>query len=705
MASIAEIRQQYPQYSDLSDQQLADALHKKFYSDMPRADFDAKIGLAKAPKEGGAMDALKSVAKTGYDYANQLRTGMAEGFAGLLALPRTTFEGVAAANRYVGGKAENALGIEPGTIVDPMQKYGRMINPLSYMPGYETTEGAVKSIEKLPGVPAFAGPPQSLPQKAVRYTGEAAGAAPFAGPAIIFGSGLGSTAGEEIASRTGVVSPKTGKAIGGLTGGLAASVPGMVRSTPAEMIARRTDDMTPAEWNAAVQRQQQANAQGTPLLGPEAMDNPAMQRLASDVAASSGGGRQIDRFLQGRVPAARAATEGQLNAIGPAAIPEDAARRLQEAATRVIQDASRARSAASGPYYEAAAATPIPQPSVAFLTQTIDDLARNAPQQVAGQLNALRQRILDNPTVGAVSGEIKLLREATRPDAIGVPLADRMAASRATPLVQAAEREMEAVSPMYATGQATHRAMSPRVNALEQGDIGRLAAPRPEEIGRVGSKLAQQWEVVANPENARPATIRAVATELQGVQGGAEAFRDLARTHLQNAFDKAFKDIQAGQNRMAPVNFRNSIAGTEQSRQNLQAVLEEAARLNGQNPTGVYAGFRNLLDTFERMGRVPGIGSPTASRSEAFAEASRGGVVNTVGEIANLTKPLEFATRWWRDIVQRGNMAELADIFTRPDSVQVMREMAMVRPGTARANALASQLVLGARGLQEQQQQ
>jgi hypothetical protein len=46
MASLAEIRAKYPQYDDLSDQALADALHRKFYSDMPREEFDAKIGLS-----------------------------------------------------------------------------------------------------------------------------------------------------------------------------------------------------------------------------------------------------------------------------------------------------------------------------------------------------------------------------------------------------------------------------------------------------------------------------------------------------------------------------------------------------------------------------------------------------------------------------------------------------------------------------------
>lgn len=45
MATLQEIRQQYPQYNDMTDQQLADRLYQKFYADMPRQQFDAKVGL------------------------------------------------------------------------------------------------------------------------------------------------------------------------------------------------------------------------------------------------------------------------------------------------------------------------------------------------------------------------------------------------------------------------------------------------------------------------------------------------------------------------------------------------------------------------------------------------------------------------------------------------------------------------------------
>lgn len=46
MPTIAEVRQKFPQYEDLSDDQLAEALHRKFYSDMPREEFNQRIGLS-----------------------------------------------------------------------------------------------------------------------------------------------------------------------------------------------------------------------------------------------------------------------------------------------------------------------------------------------------------------------------------------------------------------------------------------------------------------------------------------------------------------------------------------------------------------------------------------------------------------------------------------------------------------------------------
>jgi len=48
--NIQEIRAKYPQYADMSDQQLAEGLHQKFYSDMPFNDFAQKIGFQWVPE-------------------------------------------------------------------------------------------------------------------------------------------------------------------------------------------------------------------------------------------------------------------------------------------------------------------------------------------------------------------------------------------------------------------------------------------------------------------------------------------------------------------------------------------------------------------------------------------------------------------------------------------------------------------------------
>lgn len=65
MPTIAEVRAQYPDYSDMSDAALASALHSKFYADMPQDEFNAKIGLSAPKAESGPSmaDRLISTAK------------------------------------------------------------------------------------------------------------------------------------------------------------------------------------------------------------------------------------------------------------------------------------------------------------------------------------------------------------------------------------------------------------------------------------------------------------------------------------------------------------------------------------------------------------------------------------------------------------------------------------------------------------------
>jgi len=64
MATLVEFRAKHPEYNDMPDLALADALHKKFYADVPKPDFYQSVGLFASPNQipGGATPA--PVAKT-----------------------------------------------------------------------------------------------------------------------------------------------------------------------------------------------------------------------------------------------------------------------------------------------------------------------------------------------------------------------------------------------------------------------------------------------------------------------------------------------------------------------------------------------------------------------------------------------------------------------------------------------------------------
>lgn len=62
--NLAQFRQQYPQYNDVPDVQLANAFHQKYYSDMPLNVFYQKIGLNASPGQSSGQSAPNPQAQT-----------------------------------------------------------------------------------------------------------------------------------------------------------------------------------------------------------------------------------------------------------------------------------------------------------------------------------------------------------------------------------------------------------------------------------------------------------------------------------------------------------------------------------------------------------------------------------------------------------------------------------------------------------------
>lgn len=135
MATIAEIRAQYPQYSDMSDAALADALYKKFYSDLPRAEFDAKIGL-QAPRSEGMPTAPRQELTAGQRMYQSIRPYVAP-----------TIEALGSA----GGALLGAPLGPPGVVGGAGLGYGLAKEALElgdvYLGGKEPRKGAAIAVE------------------------------------------------------------------------------------------------------------------------------------------------------------------------------------------------------------------------------------------------------------------------------------------------------------------------------------------------------------------------------------------------------------------------------------------------------------------------------------------------------------------------------------------------------------------------------
>lgn len=75
--TLDEVRQKYPQYSEIPDAELADKLHQKFYSSMDRAEFDKRIGFSAEPmslfpSREQFGEAIKNVPGSAASYAGDM---------------------------------------------------------------------------------------------------------------------------------------------------------------------------------------------------------------------------------------------------------------------------------------------------------------------------------------------------------------------------------------------------------------------------------------------------------------------------------------------------------------------------------------------------------------------------------------------------------------------------------------------------------
>jgi hypothetical protein len=199
--SIEQVRQQYPQYNHLSNEDLAARLHQKFYSYMPQKEFFNQIGLnesVQSEKISQAQDIKQEMPSAYVRYPLAILQGLAESGQNL--------------GKFLGtGRLRKAFGMPEEEPVDFRKALGYEYQPTGgekltefatkEAPGFLIPEtklfGAVEKLKQLPKVGRFVGEvaAKGIPFGAYQATQEESPLTGFAKGVGGYATGLGAIKG------------------------------------------------------------------------------------------------------------------------------------------------------------------------------------------------------------------------------------------------------------------------------------------------------------------------------------------------------------------------------------------------------------------------------------------------------------------------------------------------------------------------------
>lgn len=639
---IATIRNQYPQYGDLSDDQLASALHKKHYSDMPYSEFAAKVGLAAAdPKQAGVAGGIKAAGEAIGGAIDKAGTAAYRGLASVIGAPTD-----------IGNIFSSAL---------PDGVYKRIYDYLNFGPTSDQVKDFFFKDLNIPERDA-----ESNTGRIAQKGFEGLSAAVFSGGTgpLSATMGAGAGVGSETASQA-FPNSRLAPVVGSLVG---ASLPyGASRFSPgvSRIIKDSLEGVPVNQIDDAIAAQTAGRSVGSPVTGPEAINSPELLTLQR-LAERSTEGAPLRQIMARRPESQRAAISMIARETSPSVPPRAAKQGLADTARNVVRSAESARTAAASPYYQAAASEVMTPTVLDDVFQRIDDdLGRVGTESGIGkQLAAYKSKLLSALSdEGARVGPLDAIYKETR-DAIGKTKLEPGALDKEVrgvlkPINSMLGNALSRGNENIAMGRAAYQQMTPPVAALKNSPVG-------DVIPKTGGMptFKDQAGKLLGPENVRPydvsRTFRALAKE------NPEAVPKWISAYIDNTMDTAMKRLASGNIENAGGKFYTAIAGTPNARANLQAAFEALpqGRLR-------WRAMENTLKAFEAQSRRLPAGSMTRENLAAQARVSGGASPRLVNWLSDVIQQMRYGR----------NVGKLAEIFARSDSVEELSRIANLKPG------------------------
>lgn len=634
-------------------------------------------GDGPSPTPAQAVENISGVAKSA-------GTGIARGIMDILGTPGFLKEIASKPAEYLSDKMLSMIGVPPLSKEEKEQSK-TLIDP--------PTSGQIeKFVSEKTGIDFY--DPQTRPEKYIQGATRGAAGSVLAPARAIpqmvklgAAGGLGSEIAGELSNDNQIA-----RLAGGIAGSTLAGVPGMARGNAGNLLKDALKDVDPADINTAIAAHKTAREIGVPIMGPEALPRGPIQNLAADVAASKTGGGIIFKFSKDRPEQIAKALSDEFKKIDSGIdLPGPTLQRGQKAATDVIGNAEKNRTAQVSPDYEAAKDVEISKNTKKEILATIKEARKNAATKSERQaLSGIMDDVKSAPsTVGAYDNIYKTWRDNIDLPDINAKSIDKTTAHSVRPVIKYLDETLTDLSPDLARGREKYKEITETVlDPLNAGPIGKMAG-KGADAAITPTKSMVLNNLIGDPDLVRPETIKQVVKELGKVDP--EAVPKLLRLYFENALDSASKVTQAGENRMAGANFIKGVYGTPQQRANIKTMIKEIATQQGRNPEKAWRGFENTLTTLSNTGKVPGVGSPTAQRMETN-QATRSNILAAGGETISTT-PLKQIGNKLRDMSSRTAYKKLAEVFTDEDSVKKMVQMAKVDPFSPEAQILVSNLL------------
>lgn len=448
-------------------------------------------------------------------------------------------------------------------------------------------------------------------------------------------SGVGSKAGGEVAGTPGAL---LGGMIAPLTYGVAR---GVMSSNPADMLKRNTEGITEQQWQQAQALIAKAKAQGVDLTVPEALNTPSILGLAGDVRSSPSGSATMTNFLNNRATNQVQPAINNFAGNFPITSQREAGAAAQTAATDIISNAEKARSAAwrnpngaTLPTNEVLQASTIPPNHIQAIVTQIDDALRYQPKNspAYSELIKLKTQISGETNAATLFNIKKSLDAAIESPEINANSMEKTARGVLSPINKTLNNILLNNVQQYKTANQLYKNATTGIDELNASPIGSIA-------GKQGFELGDQ------PQFAKAkGQLFGASNSTREVGNTANALGD-ATPKMTNAYLTEQGNLAGTRNRPGEIpqdvgaRFAQNIGANPAQRENLLTVLKTIDKKNG-GLTKFSKEAQDLIDTLEATGRIPGVGSPTATRAANAEMAGR----STLGDAVNITKGSVLST-------------------------------------------------------------